>query len=457
MKKPGFLLFLFFVPLFSLLAQQKESFDLATFTVPNGWKKVSNTPDVISYAITNNQEGTYCQIGVYKSTGSKGSVQSDFQSEWQALIVKTHKPTTPAALAPAASKDGWDAQGGVAPFDFSGGQSIAMLVTMSGYDRCMSIVILTNTDSYQPEIESFLDSVELQKPAAGSSMGASRTQSAAQPEGTASTTRSDFAFTTTNFDDGWISTVREDWVEVAKGGIKVLVHYPDKQADQYNSVLKDGLQTAWNILVGPRYRNVINFQLKPISGWQSIEFAEADAAEAATGNPVHVVLFKYDYSNGSGKYMEFITRDRNSFEQEFGPYHGTSSGWDKMERMANYNKFAISASDLKGKWTNDFSGALQYVNAYTGADAGMATHASNEMFEFGPGNAYHWDLGVASGNVGNIKFQSAKSSGTFSLPSNWQVTFSDIEGKPRTCNASFSCVKGSRILWLDETGYGRVE
>jgi hypothetical protein len=43
------------------------------------------------------------------------------------------------------------------------------------------------------------------------------------------------------------------------------------------------------------------------------------------------------------------------------------------------------------------------------------------------------------------------------LPSNWQVTFSDIEGKARTYNAAFSCVRGSRILWLGETGYGRLE
>jgi hypothetical protein len=237
----------------------------------------------------------------------------------------------------------------------------------------------------------------------------------------------------------------------------VLIHYPNRQADQYNSILRDGLQTAWNILVAPRYRKILDLQLKPLSGWQSIEFAEADAVDATTGNPLHVVLFKYDYSNGSGKYMEFITRDKNSFEQEFGAWHESSSGWDRMEKMASYNKFAVAASDLKGKWTNDFSGALQYVNAYTGADAGMATQASNERFDFGPGNTYKWDLGVASGTVGNIKFQSVKSSGTFSLPNNWQVSFSDIEGKPRTYNASFSSVKGSRILWLGETGYGRIE
>ena len=49
-----------------------------------------------------------------------------------------------------------------------------------------------------------------------------------------------------------------------------------------------------------------------------------------------------------------------------------------MEKMANYNKFAVAASDLNGKWTNDFSGMTQYVNAYTGADAGANTHASNQ-------------------------------------------------------------------------------
>ena len=179
--------------------------------------------------------------------------------------------------------------------------------------------------------------------------------------------------------------------------------------------------------------------------------------EIATGKSVHVVLFKMNYSSGSGKYLEFITPIKGAFEKEFGPYHATTYGWEKMENMASRNKFAVGAADMAGKWTNDFSGALQYVNAYTGADAGMATQASKENFEFGPGNTYRWDLGVASGMVGNIKFQSVKSNGTFSLPSNWQVSFSDIEGKPRTYNAYFSCVKGARILWLGDTGFIRTE
>jgi hypothetical protein len=608
-------------------AQQRETFDLATYTIPAGWNNVSKTNSATSYIITNNQTGTYCRIGIFASTVSKGNLQADFQSEWQELVVKMYHPTAKPTLASPESESGWEAQVGAAPFQFNGAQSVAMLVTMSGYGRCLSIVILTNTDEYQPVIEKFLESVDLKKiennsqpavdntdntsilgtwgkasgatqrygdPASYGHAGYSKDQYTLNNDGTyffvSKTFRSSydkillvrengtyqisgnnitinpqksvleswskkdgtdkwgkllttqnralekvtyrftkhyfsgiqvwnlvlqsdivterdgpfstnttftnawyygpitsnnpvielpaeqqqnnvppkketsspaatdgFTFGTTNFDDGWTSSVQAEWVEVVKGRVKVLIHYPNKQADTYNSVLLDGLKNAWNILVAPKYSAASNIEFKPINGWQTIEFAEADAVEHATGKTVHVVLFKMNYSNGSGKYLEFITPDKQSFEQEYGAYHEDTYGWEKMESMANYNKFAVAAADLKGKWTNDFSGALQYVNAYTGADAGMATHASNEKFEFGPGNNYKWDIGVASGFVGSIKFQSAKSNGKFSLPNNWQIIFSDIEGKPRTYNTYFSCVKGARILWLDNTGYGRVD
>ena len=76
-----------------------------------------------------------------------------------------------------------------------------------------------------------------------------------------------FAFTTTNFDDGWVVTEQEDWAQVTKGNIKVLVHYPNKAADAYNSDLLEGLKNAWNVLVAPKYSSASNFEFKPISSW----------------------------------------------------------------------------------------------------------------------------------------------------------------------------------------------
>ena len=43
-----------------------------------------------------------------------------------------------------------------------------------------------------------------------------------------------------NFDDGWNSTAKEDWVEVIKGNLKVVLHYPNKAAEEYNSDLITG-------------------------------------------------------------------------------------------------------------------------------------------------------------------------------------------------------------------------
>ncbi len=307
---------------------------------------------------------------------------------------------------------------------------------------------VTNSEDYIADIQKFLESVEMKKPSTDISVTETNIAPAVSNK---------FAFTTTIFDDGWVATEQADWVQVTKGTTKVLIHYPNKQADAYNSVVLEGLKNAWNILAAPKYSTASNFEFKPITGWQTIEFAEADAVEKATGKTVHVVLFKMNYSNGSGKYLEFITPDKQSFEQGFGAYHQSTSGWEKMKNMAAYNKFAVAAADLAGKWTSDFSGAIQYVNAYTGLDAGMDTHASAENYQFNSGNLYNWNLAVASGAVGNIKFQSVKSAGNFTMDGNWKVNFSDIESKPRNYNIYFFCIKGLRILWIDNRPFAKAE
>jgi hypothetical protein len=427
---------------------QKETYDLISYTPPAGWKKEVKQNTYTSFTSTNNQKNLYCQIFIMLSTNSKGGIDEDFNNEWQTLVVKNYGVTQAPKMTETSSENGWDVKAGTAPFTFNNGQSIAIMTTMSGYNKALSIVAITNSQDYMPAIQTFLESVDMTKQSNIKQINNSNVKTPV---------KSKFNFTTTNFDDGWISTEQADWVEVTKGNLKVHIHYPNKAADAYNSVLLEGLKNAWNILVAPNYSSASNFEFKPTGGWESIEFAEADMTEKATGKEVHVILFKKNYNNGGGKYVEFISPDKRSFEQEFGAYHQSSSGWDKMEKMAGYNKFAVAASDLTGKWTSDFSGTTQYVNANTGLDAGMDTHSSNENFQFGPGNTYKWDLAVASGPVGNIKFQSVKSNGTFNMLGNWQINFSDIEGKPRNYSVYFSCIKGLRILWIDGTAYAKAE
>jgi hypothetical protein len=235
-----------------------------------------------------------------------------------------------------------------------------------------------------------------------------------------------FVFTTSNFDDGWTSTVQEDWVQVEKGEMKVLLHYPTPRIDVSSADYKTISNNAWNALVAPRYNSLNNFVLlSGTSDYEKPHFIAANVTDNKTGRKVYVALFK----KGNSGWIEFITPDKNSFVQAIGldiskvDYYNTpSTAWDPLSKMANYNKFAVGSSDLKGKWVSNFSGMIQYVNVYTGADAGANTHSSTESFQF-TGNTYHWELSSASGMVGNLKYQGTKSDGAFSLPNNWQIHF----------------------------------
>ena len=440
---------------------QKETFDYASYAAPQGWKK-EKTQHAMQFTKEDKATGGYCAITLFKALPAKSDAKENFDLAWSSVVKKMVTVSTEPEMQEAETENGWLTFSGYAPFVEDENKGVVILVTATSNNKMMNLIVLTNTNVYEKEMTAFIESISLKKLAVEKN---STPTKIVEPANTNQQPikNSGFAFTTTNFDDGWNSIVKEDWVEVTKGNNIVLLHYPNKAADAHNFVLLDGLKNAWDILVAPRYSSATNMDFKSSGSWESIEFGEADMIENATGKSVHVVLFQKNFSNGSGRYIEFITPDKNSFEQEFGTFEKASANYGngpefvKMANMVNYNKFAVSAADLKGLWTSNFTGMTQYVNAYTGADAGANTHASNESFQFAAGNAYKWDLGVASGFVGNIKFQSVKSSGTFTMLNNWQAKFSDIEGKPRIYNVQFVCIKGARVLWIGESGFGRKE
>ena len=67
-------------------------------------------------------------------------------------------------MQPPATKDGWEAQSGYAPFESDGNKGIVLLVTSSGFEKRVNIIILTNTNVYEKDMTDFLESVSLKNP-----------------------------------------------------------------------------------------------------------------------------------------------------------------------------------------------------------------------------------------------------------------------------------------------------
>ena len=263
-------------------------------------------------------------------------------------------------------------------------------------------------------------------------------------------TSTGYTFSITNWDDGWVSTVKEDFVEVVKGNIKVLVHFPNKTADAYNSVLKEGDYTAWNTLVAPRYSNLKILEWKSIQSWESISFMEGDATENATGKDVHIVFFKKHYSNGSGRYLEFVSDTKADYENEFGPYHNTEFDWDKTANMQYRNKFSVAANDIIGKWSTTDYASISYYYVNTGGSAGTTATSTADEFTFLPGDTYQSQHSGASGMVGNMKFSNQEYKGQ-STVTNWNIVLTNrFQGATEKYDSYFEALKGGRALILKD-------
>ena len=117
--------FLFCVVALTATAQ-KTTFDIATYTVAAGW-----TPEIkdfaASYVKTNNVTKSWCRVTIYKSIQSSGNPVTDFNNEWNALIVKNNwGPTTPPQTE-TETEDGWTSHSAVSTFTYDNKEAYSLL------------------------------------------------------------------------------------------------------------------------------------------------------------------------------------------------------------------------------------------------------------------------------------------------------------------------------------------
>lgn len=436
-------------------AAQKETFDIISYTAPSGWK-ADKKDDVVIYSKTDTKKKTWCQLGIYGSVISKGSADEDFNTIWNELAVRNYKAFGLKTNA-IIQNDDWLIKTGAGNFTLNNSGASVFLTTMTGQGLCISFIATTNSADYINDIQELLGSIQLKTPSLNQ-MENKENNRGGSNESIPGNTKN-YPFTPTNFDDGWISTAKEDWVEVAKPGIKVLIHYPNQQADAHNFNKLDGDNHAWNLLVAPKYTGIRNFSERGIQDFNSITFLTADATDKNSGKQVHVVLFKKHYDNGNGRYLEVVADNQQVFEQEFGrnyinrsswDYFEQSKSWDRLANMQWRNKFSLDENSLLGKWSSSTYASLSYYYVNGGGYAGATSTSLADEFTFLPGNKYESEHAGASGVVGNQKFSREVYKGNSTID-NWSITLSNrFQGATEKYDCYFEAVKGGRILMMTD-------
>jgi|688.fasta_scaffold25360_8 hypothetical protein len=431
----------------STVMSQQQTFDLVTYQEPKGWKKEVKK-NIITYTKIDEAKKTWCVIGVVKSTTSKGSIEADLESEWNDLVLKQYQADSMQATE-TIEGEGWKVKSASGKFVMNESNNAVILTTFSGYNRCVSILATTNSQQFLESITDFVGNVDLKIPESSTPIPQNVGSLPTTNESPGSSTG--FRFTTSNFDDGWTAVEEADWVRVTKGNITVLLHYA-KAGTVIAADPEPHTNNAWNILVAPRYINLRNYKVaSPPMDHQRGYLGAGDLTDNQTGRQVYVAIFR----KGSSNWLEVITPNKASFVAAFGAdvdqirWDTDSQIWNPLLQLFNYNKFAVAASDLTGKWASWSGAGVQYVNVYTGLDAGMGHAQSSNEIVFNANGTYNREYKGVSGSPGaGNTYYGEKNNGN-AIVSNWEIQLTNaFKGETHVFSAYFEAVKGGRILHL---------
>lgn len=429
------------------LFAQNETIDLITFKVPDGWKKESKD-GVISYFTVDKANGSWCRLNIYKSVASKGSIEADLEKEWKELVAGPNNITDPMEATATEEADGWKVKVASGKFVFQTKPAAAMLTTFSGYNRCASVVALTNSEQYLETIQNFIAAIDIKKPEA---------ENVSQNNTVSSNTGSSFFGTTTNFDDGWVSTVKEDWVEVTKGDIKVYLYY----ALPYNASNFSGTGVVerdyyWDHFVS-KYYNIETKQYKDngeVLTSQKPPYVEGWAVNRQTGERRFIGM-RLDISPNTAYITIGSAKDEAALWAQFPKANGGAWSPSDLSDMGGYNKFAVSENDILGTWQDGNTSTMQwYYTAPSGYEgyAGMTVAARSATFNFNSGGNYTSIHNGATGTVGAMNTFQQNYKGKYTV-SNWNITATNRwEGKTESFNSWFKVIRGGRILCMDAGG-----
>jgi len=143
---------------------QKESLGAVKYTPPKGWTKTQNENAVI-FSEINQTTGKFCLITLYGVTASSGAPERDFAGTWNDRVVKIlgaeANPKTEAVSA-----EGWTLTVGGSEIDFQGNKALAFLSVLSGYGKVVSVLGILGDNTYLPQLQAFVRSIEVDKSAA---------------------------------------------------------------------------------------------------------------------------------------------------------------------------------------------------------------------------------------------------------------------------------------------------
>lgn len=438
---------------------QQSSFDLFTFKQPAGWKKtLSADGNILSLEKVNQKTKNWGRINILISTRSNGSAAADFSHEWEYLAVKQYNVTGLKEMDSIAA-NGWVIKAGMGAFTYNGKKTNVMTSTFTGFGLLGTIVTMNTGAEFTDPIATFMESVGIDDAVAqkrAKLITASDPVVKNDPAPPADTRPSaansgNYKFNTTNFDNGWTSVIKDEWVEVTKGDMRVYLFYAVPfDGDKFTGTGLAARDYYWDNYVSKYFRietkqyrdPEIAYDLKP-------DYVEGWAKDPRTGERRFIAMRLTNSSKAADIIVVSAKNEADIYKQFPRAYTALSND---ISPMSYYNRFAVCTADIAGKWTdggNTEAAEFYYASPAGYSYGGMTVAATAADFDFHQDGTYTSHHRGAYGALSNMNTYDQTYKGRITV-TDWKVSATNRwKGQTEDMEAWFIVVRGGRILKLN--------
>lgn len=160
--KSSLMLILGLMTLLTPTSAQPGRFDIVEFVAPKGWTKEVDE-NATSFTKVDSSAQTYCAMMLLKSLPAGNDAKKNFQVVWDVIARDYTKTAGSPTMQPTATENGWIVETGAAQATTEQGPAVLMLVAATGGGKTVSLVVVTNSTSFQGEVDAFVGSLKLPK------------------------------------------------------------------------------------------------------------------------------------------------------------------------------------------------------------------------------------------------------------------------------------------------------
>lgn len=143
-----------------IISAQTQKYDIMTYTPPKGWT-AQNGDNAKVFTKIDKAKNTLGIIMLYPSINSSGDANDDFKYVWKQIVQDSFgasgKPETEIV-----ENDGFKIVNGGELIKYEGIQALAMLTVLSGKGKVVSILTITNDESYVQSTQAMIEGMTIE-------------------------------------------------------------------------------------------------------------------------------------------------------------------------------------------------------------------------------------------------------------------------------------------------------